>query len=159
MKKPITRGTVVDWKQSKKSYESTEQVIVDRMDYILHTVFEEFGNDFGSWYFHDAGEGQMGHLTWDETDLVMEFYQPKIKNEMIFIDKGGDEYRFDQSIPTRWLFEDFEEELSDGIKKYQEKESQRVKKVLSVKDATKKLAESAKKKLTKEELAALKKTL
>jgi hypothetical protein len=158
-KHSIKHDLVKSWQKASSEADFLEGAIVERMDYIIHTIFDTFGSRLGSWYFSDAQEGQMGHLTYDEPDLFMQWWQPEIKEDMFIIDKNGEEYMFDQSIPTRWLFEDFENELIDGKKKYEEKESAILVERLSKKEARKKLIASAKKKLTKAELAALKQTL
>lgn len=85
------------------------------------------------------------------------------KYEMVIITKDGGEWAWDSSIPLRWLFEDCEEEIINGKTLYdaklkKKKEEAIVKKTLKKKlDET--LAVQAKAKLSKEELAALKRTL
>lgn len=39
----------------------------------------------------------------------------------IFIDKYGKDFELNNQIPTRWLWEDFEQELIDGLEKYKNK--------------------------------------
>ena len=158
-KNPITKGLIVDWEEASKKASALEEKIVDRLDYIITTIFEVFKERLDTWYFSDAQEGTMGSLTYDEPEIFMEWKHGTLKDDMIIIDRDGNELMFDQSVPTRWLFQEFEAELKDGKKKYEERESAKLVKKLSDKEATKKLAASAKSKLTKEELAALKKSL
>lgn len=156
--KPITRGLVVDWEDNRRRADKLEEQIVDRMTYIIQTVCKTFDVKLETWYFSDAQEGQMGHLTWDEPELFS-VWDIRNRKDMTIITESGEEYYFDNSIPTRWLFENFEEELEEGKKRYEEREEEKLKKRLEATDYTKKLANNAKKKLTKEELRALKKVL
>ena len=156
--KPIAHGTVADWKETRKRADILEEQIVDRMGYIIQTIAKTFNAQFETWYFSDAQEGQMGSLTWDEPELFS-VWDIRNRKEMAIITESGEEYRFDNSIPTRWLFENFEQELEEGKRRFDEREEETLKKRLAATDYTNKLAENAKKKLTKEELRALKKVL
>lgn len=77
-----------------------------------------------------------------------------------FIDKNNEIWNIDISIPTRWLTEDFEKELIDGKKLYDEKIKKEVEENLIKRqiadEKLQKTIKSALKKLTKEERAALK---
>jgi len=157
-KGPITKGLVVDWQEAREKADQLEDKITDRLDYVIQTIFDAFGVILYTWYFGDAAQGELGSLTWDEPEIFM-VWDASSHEEFIILDRDGNELIMEGSVPTRWLFQSFEEELRDGKRKYEEQESARLAKVLSVKEATKKLAASAKKKLTKEELAAIKKTL
>lgn len=157
-KKPLAHGMVADWKENRKRADVLEVQISDRMNYIITTVCKTFNVDLETWYFSDAQEGEMGHLYWDEPELFS-VWDVKEKKDMTILTRDGEEYYFDNSIPTRWLFENFEEELENGKRLYEEREEEKLKKRLEATEYTKKLADSAKKKLTKEELRALKKLL
>jgi hypothetical protein len=78
---------------------------------------------------------------------------------MNIIDKFGDEWSFEGLLPKRWLFEDFEAEIVIGKTKFEEVEALKKEKAATLKAAKKlkkaELLESAKKKLSKEELVAL----
>lgn len=156
--KPLPPGLVADWKESRFRADKLEGRIVDRMDYIIHKVCTTFNATLETWYFDDARDGEMGHLTWDEPELFAR-WDIRDRKDMIILTQDGEEYYFDNTIPTRWLFENFEEELEAGKKRYDEREEERLKKRLEATEYTKKLADSAKNKLTKEELRALKKLL
>lgn len=156
--KPLAHGLVADWQESRKRADALEEDIVDRMGYVIQTICKTFNAQYETWYFSDAQEGQMGHLTWDEPELFS-VWDIRNRKDMAILTKDGEEYRFDNSFPTRWLFENFEDELTDGKRRFDEREEEGLKKRLAATDYTNKLAESAKSKLTKEELRALKKVL
>ena len=156
--KPLPPGLVADWKETRHRADVLESKIVDRMDYIIHTVCKTFDVSLETWYFDDAQEGQMGHLTCDDPELFAK-WDIRDRKEMVILTQDDEEFYFDNNIPTRWLFENFEEELENGKKRYDEREEEKLKKRLEATEYTKKLADSAKKKLTKEELRALKKLL
>lgn len=158
-KNPITEGLIVDWEKASKTAGTLEEKITDRLDYIIKTIFKVFGETLNTWYFEGAREGCMGDFTYDKPEIFMMWDHETLKDDMIILDRDGKELMFDQSILTRWLFEEFEAELIAGKRKYEEQESAKLVKKLSNKEATKKLAASARAKLTKEELAAIRKSL
>lgn len=150
---------------------SLEELIINRINYIVETLFKTFGVNLDFWYFCGAGEGEVGDL-WRNYDkenginIETGLSRNTSYTEIIIIDKNGDEWEFDSYIPIRWLFENFEQELIDGKKKYEEaqeakKAAEHIKReAKKEKDKqTKALAAQAKKKLTKKELIALKQIL
>jgi len=167
---PITQGLITDWEITTKKASAYEAVIIARLDYIIRTVFKTFERKLETWYFSDAGEGGMGNFTYDVPEIYMVMETARNRQggydnneDMFIIDKDGGEYGFDGSVPTRWLFEDFEKELVDGKKKFEEKEIERKLKQKELSTAKKQedkaLIEAAKKKLSKKELAAIRRSL
>lgn len=141
-----------------------EEQIVDRINYIMESIFSLFSKKSAYWYFYGAGEGEVGNLWANYNQSHIDMVIDECPGEsMVVLLKDGTEWGFDDSIPTRWLFEDFETELTEGKKKYKELEEDRKNtdkaKRLYQKEQNKKLAQVAKSKLTKKELAALKRTL
>lgn len=148
-----------------------EDVIADRIDYIIREMCKTFNTKLLYWYFPDAAEGEVGnlweHFSNEQISVITQFLGDKSKNgssrTMSIIDKFDNElfFDFDSFIPTRWLFEEFENELIEGKKKFEEKEAlckleQNKKKSLK-KIEEEKLIESVKRKLSKEELKVIKK--
>jgi len=169
MKEPIKQNTVKEWKRIRSEAGALEEDIEQRITYIIRFWFEAFGSKLDTWYFDEAGEGEVGdlsrHMNDDEIDSIyveMKSHSNQIGDEYI-IDKFGHEYGWESSIPTRWLFENFEQEIIDGKKLYEEKEAARKlkqkEKSAQKKLKDKNLAEVAKSKLSKEELAALRREL
>lgn len=161
--KPITQDLVVDYEYVKNSFNNLESKIIDRIDYIIRTIFKTFNNNLNTWYFLNAEEGEVGNLIYEEPEISMIWDTTPFINDMIIIDKNDQELLLSGCIPTAWLFYDFEQELEDGKKKYEDKEAARKSKKKKLTEAQKKedaiLTEIAKKKLSKKELAALRRSL
>lgn len=141
-----------------------EKLIIDRINYIVNCLDKSFPNKSyvkkANWFFVNAEEGELGDF-WNNHGLeFIDIIFLNFPNKMIIIDKKGIEYDFAiGSLPTRWLFEDFEEELIEGTKKYKElekkkEEYEKQKKIIEKKENFD-LLKSAKEKLTKEEFSAL----
>jgi hypothetical protein len=169
----ITKEYVAEAMELAAQADSKQETITDRITEILFFLGKHFGGTLKTWYFGGAGEGEIGNL-WDhfsdeeidciETDWgsgrrAVSHNWVNTFNDGFIIDKNGNQWRMEGSIPTRWLFEDFEQEIIDGKLKFEQE--QEVKKLNLLKEKAKlnSLANAAKKKLTKAELAALKKSL
>lgn len=177
MKKEINKidkiefSTINEYNRLNQEIGKYEGQIIDRIDYILYFMFNLFGNNLETWYFDGAGEGQMGNLSDNMnnhsiniiTECDRRRYSDVIYKDIVIIDKDNKEWSYEGDLPKRWLFEDFEAELVEGKRKYEEVEAARKIKEKETRKAKKekdqKLAEAAKSKLSKEELAALKRTI
>ena len=166
---PIDKCAIKGWKDAQQTARELEQGIVDRLDYVLKVWFKAFGCELNNWYFEGSEECSMGslHLSGDSVYGIFiddSLCNQKILDDMIIIDKDGNEYGWADEVPLRWLFDnDFEQEIVAGKKKYEDKELAR-KEGLKIKRAKQKaedlnLADIAIAKLSKKELAALKKVL
>jgi hypothetical protein len=162
--KPLEASIMEEWKEKRVVVNKIEKTIIDRIEYIIAkaaSICNISRNSF-TWYFYGAEEGGMGSLseniTKDDVSYCVEFDRDKSWNDMeIAVGKGS--YAMTDGFPTRWLFEDFEDEMKAGRKKFLEdkvkkQEEAKAKKAASV-EKKKKVAEEAKKKLSKEELKAL----
>lgn len=164
---PITPNLIVNWQEAHAKASKFEDQIIDRIDYILNTWFEVFGSKLDYWYFDGADEGEVGNLSrYFDNNSISGFYVEvnKCPNEMIIIDKDGHEWGWESEIPTRWLFEDgVKEEIVNGKAEYERRERERKEKkkqsAANRKAKDEQLAAEAMKKLSKEELAALKRAL
>lgn len=96
--------------------------IIDRLNFILHTLVECFGAKIETWYFDNAEEGQMGDLRCDASEIydIHIEYQGSVPSNTAITLKDGTvfDFRFNHSVPIRWLFENFEEEISAGRELY-----------------------------------------
>lgn len=166
----IAPSLVSNWEASRSTYKKLENTILDRIDYILNTWFSIYGAKLTCWYFDGAEESEVGDLhRYMDTDSIWNFHvdvKGYPDNDMVFIDKDGEEYLWQSEIPTRWLYDEhFEEEIIKGKAEFEKREEERLaKKKKKQKSAEKKakddlLAQQAKQKLSKEELAALRRTL
>lgn len=148
----------------QKQLAKMESDIIDRCNYIMTSIFKLFDKKSAYWYFYGAGEGEFGDF-WDNyhKDYVHIIADNCPGKEMVILLKDGSEWGFSDGFPTRWLFEDFENELIEGKSLYEKREAERQeaskKKREEKKIKVKAIAEIAKSKLSKEELAALKKVL
>jgi len=152
---------VIEWRKdaAAKLY-SIDVDISARIDYILNFIYKAFGTELSNWYFQGASENQDGcfepHMFLDEFYVYME---PSLPDDGVFLDKDGGEWGLEEGIPSRWLFEDFEEELTSGIEKFKTHNADKAviaaKRALAKAEEEKKLIESIKNKLTPSELKAL----
>lgn len=125
-------------KSAQDKLEKAEQVITDRIVYILKTMCNVLGMTYNTgWNIEQAG-----NYDWNSEDanaqqkIKAKFLKDKSKYIMIYmgfathtdhfesviIDKNGKTVYLDEGIPKRWLFEDFEEELIFGARKQKAKQ-------------------------------------
>lgn len=170
MSKKILKSDIEKVQKLQKDLGEAEEIIHDRITYIWNTIATVFGVKLDTWYFYGAEEGSVGEFRYDEDvmSVTVEFNKAKYSdftqiNEMLIITKEGGEWDFAYGeFPTAWLFEDFEDELCEGVLLYtQQKAAKKLKaeqkklKAKKDKENMKILAAAAKKKLSKEELKAL----
>lgn len=154
------------WTELNKKTSVLESTIEDRIDYIIRKIYDMFGHKIAWWDYPGHGSrGEGGSLkdsiSKNEVNFSFECESSKNFKEVVAIIEGG-EWGFESSFPKRWLFEDFEDELQAGIESYEKLQKEReadalIKKTKSI-AKNKQLIESAKSKLTKEELKALQKS-
>lgn len=169
MKKDVLENKIFnDWQDSINHSARLENIITERLSYIVHTIYNIFGYQVDTWYFEDAKEGEVGDLNNNIyngiiNNIIVECKSLKKEPEILIIDKNGSEWEKDLGIPVRWLFENFEQEVIDGKKKFEEKEAARKAKnkeqSAKQKLEDQQLINSAKSKLSKNELAALRRSL
>lgn len=167
MKEPLTHNTYYQWQAAAANVGRLEDDITSRITYIITKWFEIFGAKLNTWYFDGAEENEVGDLSrYMNDNNIWNIYVDSENfpdNELYIIDRFGKEYCWQSEIPTRWLFSDFEKEIIEGKKLYEEKEEARKLKrketTIARKQKDAKLFENAKKKLSKEELAAIRRSL
>jgi hypothetical protein len=168
MKLKMEKGDIKSYLKAVASVEVLEKPMIDRIDYIIKTIFKAYGKKFECWYFYDANEGEVGSLSkylnvqngWIE-------YVSEPCREMPYLAEDGSEWDLHDTFPLEWLHEEFETALVVGKnhftqvekeKKQAEKEKkQKMRDAVEALKATKKAKaiKSAKDKLTKEEQRAL----
>lgn len=167
VKELLVEDDVKKWKDTYAIVSVCEEKIINRMDYIIKTIFEAFGLKVSYWtaYSEDGSlnssisENTVG---WYEIDF--QNYNSFPKKKLVILLKDGTEFGFDDhEFPRRWLFEDFEQELIDGkisyLKAKDFKDKIEKEYLIKKQKETAELVNSIKAKLTKQELAALKKSL
>jgi hypothetical protein len=154
--KPISKNIIEKSKTIRKELDVVEKDIIDRIDYIVKTIIKTYKKKLQYWHFSNAAEDEIGDISENiyhaeshgDVSITIEPYE-----DLDFIDKENCEWGLEDGFPYEWLFTDFEEELKEGRKAYLEKEKQNKSKEKS--ENSKKVLETIKSKLSKEELKAL----
>ncbi len=153
----LPQSTITDALNAYKLYGSLVDQINKRMSYILEFCMNQVNGKLDWWDWTDEKEFPNAYSP--ETLNITGVWTPRKK--MTFIDKNGNECNIEYGdIPTRWIYEDFEEEFTNGIKLYQDKRKEQIAKDTEKQQKKKQekdaLIAAAKAKLTPEELKALK---
>jgi len=170
---PISNSTISYWKKLRQEADEVENVITDRIDYILHFIFNFEKAKLHSWYFEGASEGEIGNLgSYLGSDGTIYSIVTDGSNfsGYSYILKDGTRWSYEGILPYRWLFEDFESELIEGKQKFDEKEKLRKLQLKEKKEKKKqkealrsvedsKMMSELKQKLSPEELGVLKRNL
>lgn len=141
--------------------------IEKRIDHILRRVHQEFNSRLNYWYWDDAPEGDQGQLhrhidrNFRDNSVITSYITDATEgdaNEWCIVLNDGTVHDF-YGIPAKWLFEDFESELVEGKRLWEEREAAK-KQEKAARRAVKKSAREAAKvsaaaKLTPEERQAL----
>jgi hypothetical protein len=101
--------------------------IEDRLDYILRRLFEQFDCKIDYWYFANDLQSNITTTEINNIIVVPVSGNPEIK---LFLSNGKELYfssykktdtidEYIGFIPTRWLFEFFDDEIRDGKNYYQ----------------------------------------
>lgn len=164
LKKPLLSSSFID--EGFKRYKELEEIsktVEERTHYIMMTIFDLFGfkGDY-YWYFSGAHDEETGvpwyGLKYNKTRLETNIYGEA--RPAVIILKDGSEWGLEDGIPIRWLYEDFEQELINGKKEYEQrlilKKEQEALKKEQEKQNAQNLKTSIQNKLTKEELEYLK---
>ncbi len=149
-KRPIMPVLIEQWDAIEKHELGPINVqLVDRMSYILRTVGKACGFTFNSWNIDTARHGYYGDIRpiiytdfIDADRIVLNGLQRnpelptgmRVEYEIII---NGKSYDIMGRLPTRWLFEDFEQELKAGVNKQRElrhKAEMKIKSSLSAKE-------------------------
>jgi hypothetical protein len=151
------------WKYTQLAGSYTDK-IEQRITYVLRRIYQEFDFELDYWYFDGAEEGQVGDLARHlDKDIVSGFITESktpgyIEDFSIDFDDGT-VADFGYGFPTRWLYEDFEDELVRGkasyIQKQQDKKAQAASRRAAKKAEKALLKASAASKLTLAEKKAL----
>lgn len=169
--KVLTKQQIRDWKLTKELAQQYEEVITDRIEEVLNTFWRAFGAKVDYWYFDGAEEGEVGDLaSYMNDDEICNIWISLVPNDPpgndgpydhVILDKDGNEFGWESSIPTRWLFEDCTDEIIKGKQAFEEKKALQEKKKAEVKQQLKsqqdKLVNDALVKLSGEEVLALEK--
>jgi len=146
----LSKSVVDSWfEQQKQLSDLTHNTIYKRLEEVVMTIGKCFGiNLEDHWCLKIPTHYALCESSCEKSMMINLDYsfnerQQAILSDGQIFDLHHLSYADEVEIPTRWLYEDFEQELKDGIKKFQlefdAQESQR-------------LQDSIKNKLTKKEL-------
>jgi hypothetical protein len=143
----LTESSINAAVDAHKVYSDIVDKISSRMDYIIHFCVEAVKGKV-EWWEWGSGRG------YEDYDFIHSYSPESLTingewkdSKMVFLDKNGNERDLEcGGIPTRWLYEDFEEEYTKGLQLCSEKHKV---------SKTQALIASALAKLTSEEVKAL----
>lgn len=158
--KPLTKSQETQIHKLFSLKAEVEGFVMDRVEYIIEKIAATFDSEVKWWSFPCSSEyHSMGNFYDAYNDDCFQFEGEFKRSDWCIILDDGEEYDLNNEFPTRWLYEEFEEELINGKKELEQKlakqKEDKVKKTLLKNSAKKKLLESAKSKLTEEERKAL----
>ena len=160
MSKKLSASDISKWEESRKETIKLEKIIWDRVGYVYNTIYKVLGYKLKNWYMFDAPDGSHGDFycfintkNLNKKNCCMYLHlEPQIYDERIIL-RDGDELDFeDNSFPLRWLTEDFEKELTDGVKLYKKQLADIENEFTKSKSAKKLKLKKIKSKLSAEEL-------
>lgn len=102
-----------------------EDKIYKRIDYILKRCFAEIGKELkdGDWWFYSDDCAPISkHIGKYVSGFEFHKYSPD--NSPILIDRDGNIVEITDGFPSRWLTEDFEEELVRGVELYRKQQEE-----------------------------------
>ena len=90
--------------------------IEDRVHYILETIAKENNLKLEYWYVDGAAEGEVGNIDVDSEFLSLVIkYRPEPKTILYKYKKEKIELKW--GFPTKWIWNDFEDELVAGLQR------------------------------------------
>lgn len=164
---PLTKEFFNNWLNIRKESERLEARIIERMSYIIHKSCQMFGNSVSTWFFEDVSEREVGNvcnaIIGTEFTPSLIFSNIKHSSMCVILNDESEINLIQDGFPVRWLFEDFEREIAEGKEKYRQKEITRNTELNRLSEEKRirqlELVKSAKEKLSREELEAVKKYL
>jgi len=153
----LNKSLFKDLKKSFIEYQDRLEPFNERMDYIVNKISEIFGGELKWWEWPwDSDSG----VPFSPMDLNADFIQLdgeyRYDDDWVSILNNGEQVEFHWlKFPTRFLFEDFEQEVIDGIEKYKLKEQEKKDKAKQQRLNKKEKKEKVLSKLTAEERKVL----
>lgn len=160
----IIKEDIAEYQRCMREAGTYGSKIEARVEYILRTVYRAYGAVIDYWYFCGSEEGQEDDLFNHIDDKEVSCYYVETQTcyegeEMLIRLDDGDLVEFGYSFPTRWLYEDFEEEVLRGKAAYEQeladKKAEKARRRAAKKAEKERLKASAASKLTAEEKKAL----
>ena len=119
----ITKEDLKELKELENKISTLEDKILPirekfnlRFSYIMKTLEKNLGGKFSWCDYRNEGDIKASDLSEEEFTVIGEYYFDNLS----VID--GEIFDFCESFPTKFFFEDFEEELEEGVSKWKEME-------------------------------------
>lgn len=163
----ITSANLAEIDEAKYHHQLKKMELFNRAFYIYQCIAKEFKIKISSkWNIDEVEIDDISFediKEWDNCDIIpnpIDAYTDKDNAKPLIAIIGKDEYNFGRGeFPARWLFEDFEKELAEGVKKYEdmhrkekEEEEKDLQRLQELKKNRSKIIQRVKKKLTMEEI-------
>lgn len=125
----ISPEDILEYDSAKAVLDKIENLIEERIGYIIHFISNEMKYKFTSWSFNQDDyyhENTIKDWFWEKENEISGFsFDPVMKKDeqyCFYATIGDQEYRIDwnssyRRFPKRWIFEDFEEEFLIGRKR------------------------------------------
>lgn len=129
MKEPLIPNVINQRKNIFKEWSKLDSILIDRFSYLFKRIGKICGFTFNGWHVLGATAGFYGEVDLlirnniiDMSKVILEdisgpYYSPNALKIII----NGREIDMYRSVPTRWLFENFEKELKNARKLYLQK--------------------------------------
>ena len=123
MEQPLSSSVLENIQWLKDQLEEQEDLLYLRVDYILKQIATQFGGEIESWRVLGSYDGQTIKDCIGENFVDWYFIEWKRQPRAFFIQINGKDLYFTSEFPTRWLTENFENELKELIEKSKANES------------------------------------
>jgi len=155
----LVREDYEAFRQARQTFQSHEGKIHGRMTEVIKLYLEFFGKELDTWYFDDAGEGEMGTFKeyGGEIHYRLEHKPIKDRNVDKYARQLFDRY-YSAHVSLARLFETDEniiEELREQVEAIKQEAGFKIQKEQERKARQEKIKEKALSKLSSEELKAL----
>lgn len=126
MSNPLNKSELDILRKSMFEVQKKQSAFDDRIDFILKTIYKNFDLEVDFWYFQNASDGEVGYLIpsivsmppipGEDRSYIDSVYVETTSFNIIKFCINGQEVTWNGSkgvlIPLRWLFKDFEHEIT-----------------------------------------------
>jgi hypothetical protein len=118
-------STITEYAEKKEQFEACRGKIIDRMNYIIRSIFEICGGKLDWWDLKNDDPEYRSSIIKPEINMFDDFVSfyavGSLKNDCI-VDKNGNGIFIREEFPKRWLWEDFEDEIKNGLAEVKRRE-------------------------------------
>jgi hypothetical protein len=120
--KALDKAVMTELKEAQKQVEKVNAKINKRIHYILDTIFKTYGKKLKAWWFMDAPFDTHGTLRECAGFVEGLCTMPDMDWDWAMILGEDTIHLMDEGFPSKWLYQDFEQELKEGKAAYEAKE-------------------------------------